>query len=71
MSDTIYFEILEDGTISMKTSEVSATNHMSADELLENISELAGGQVIKKPNPDAKAKAHAHAHKHGLAHNHH
>jgi hypothetical protein len=46
--DTIDIEILEDGTISIKTSEISGTNHISADLLLDEIEELAGGKAIKK-----------------------
>jgi hypothetical protein len=46
--DTIDIEILEDGTISIKTSEISGTNHISADLLLDEIEELAGGQSTRK-----------------------
>lgn len=46
--DNIDIEILEDGTISIKTSEISEANHISADLLLDEIEELAGGQSTKK-----------------------
>jgi H2-forming N5,N10-methylenetetrahydromethanopterin dehydrogenase-like enzyme len=46
--DTIDIEILEDGTISIKTSEISGTNHISADLLLDEIEELTGGQAVRK-----------------------
>jgi hypothetical protein len=46
--DTIDIEILEDGTISIKTSEISGTNHISADLLLDEIEGLAGGQAVRK-----------------------
>jgi hypothetical protein len=46
--DTIDIEILEDGTISIKTSEISGTNHISADLLLDEIEELAGGKATRK-----------------------
>lgn len=68
--DMINFEILEDGTITVKTSDISDGNHMNADALMQCLDELMGGKVDIKQNPDAKAKAHAHAHKHGLAHAH-
>lgn len=65
--DSIIFEILEDGTISMKTDEISMTNHMSADQLLSDLEELIGGPVTKQHNPDAKGKAHLHHHDHAHA----
>ena len=46
--DTIDIEILEDGTISIKTSEISEANHVSADILLDEIETLAGGKSSKK-----------------------
>ena len=46
--DTIDIEVLEDGTISIKTSEISEANHISADALLDEIEELAGGKATKK-----------------------
>jgi hypothetical protein len=48
MADSIDIEILEDGTISIQTSEISDTNHVSADLLLDEIEELAGGQTTRK-----------------------
>ena len=47
--DKIQLEILEDGTISVKTSEISETNHLSADELLKMISEMSGGTTKITP----------------------
>jgi hypothetical protein len=70
MSDTIHLEILEDGTITVKTSEISPGNHMSADALMTNLDELMGGHVRVIPNDEAMKKDHAHAHRHGLAHAH-
>ena len=68
--DTMSFQILEDGTITVKTSEISDGNHISADALMTNLDTLMGGHVDIKDNPDELAKAHAHQHKHGLAHAH-
>jgi len=45
MADTIKVEILADGTVSFKTDKVSDTNHASADELLNEIQEMLGGEV--------------------------
>jgi hypothetical protein len=46
--DTIDIEILGDGTISIKTSEISETNHINADLLLDEIEALAGGTATRK-----------------------
>lgn len=47
--DEIKVEILEDGTISCKTEEISQVNHLSADQLLEEIETLIGGPVKRTP----------------------
>lgn len=57
MPTDIQIEILEDGTISVKTSEISDANHISADELLSEITEMAGGEVKRSPNPNNPARA--------------
>ena len=44
-TDNIQFEVLADGTISVTTDQISGTNHVSADKLLKNLFELAGGEV--------------------------
>jgi hypothetical protein len=46
--DVINYEIELDGTISIKTDGISATNHVSADKLLERMFELAGGAVTQR-----------------------
>ena len=66
--DAIDIRIEEDGTISMKTSLISDTNHMSADKLLADLEELIGGVVTKVHDPDAKGHAHVHTHEHEKAH---
>lgn len=43
--DIINWEILEDGTISLKTPGISKENHVSADELLDQLAENMGGAV--------------------------
>jgi len=65
--DTIKFEILEDGTITIETDAVSGKNHQSADEMLEALAELVGGEVtVKHKTGHAHAHAH-HGHSHGLS----
>lgn len=67
--DIISLEILEDGTITVKTDEVSDGNHISADKLMADIATLTGGTVTKKNNPEAKRGAHLHSHN-GVFHSH-
>lgn len=62
MNDTIKWEILEDGTISVTTDAISGENHKSADELLESLADMVGGSVEVK-----KRKGHVHRHVHGQA----
>ncbi len=42
MADEIEFKILDDGTISIKTDSISGVNHLSAEQLLEEIETLLG-----------------------------
>lgn len=65
--DQISMKIENDGTITVKTSAISAGNHVSADQLLEDMEKLIGGPVIKKQNPDAQNKVHLHSHEHAFA----
>jgi len=50
--DILKGEILEDGTISIKTSEISEVNHVSVDQLLSDIADIAGGEHRREKNPD-------------------
>ena len=43
MMDRMQIEILEDGTVSIQTSDISQKNHVSADELLDLIEDAVGG----------------------------
>lgn len=65
MQDVISWEILEDGTISLKTPGISGENHVSADGLLEAIAKNAGGEVkIEKLKSDYRPKmVHGHSHR--------
>lgn len=62
MPDKMNIEILEDGTISVKTDKVSGTNHKSADEFMSDIEKLAGGtretQKKRQTNVHATSKIH-------------
>jgi len=48
MATDISIEILEDGTVSIKTSDISDTHHLSADQLLDEIEDILGGKAIRK-----------------------
>ena len=45
MADTLDVEILEDGTIRVTSDQVSVGNHRSADQLLQMIEQLMGGET--------------------------
>jgi len=49
MADTMKIEILDDGTFSVQTDEVSEKNHYSADEFLSMIEDMAGGTRTTTP----------------------
>ncbi len=48
--DTINIEILEDGIISVKTTDISQVNHISADDLLDMLTEEIGSLKQKTKN---------------------
>ena len=66
MSDIINIEILEDGTLKIKTEGISDANHISADSLLTQMETLLGGPATKIKNPEKHKHQHvahnAHAH---------
>jgi hypothetical protein len=45
MSTSIDIEILEDGTVSVTTGDIGQTHHISADQLLEELGEMLGGNI--------------------------
>ena len=55
MADSIKVEILADGTIKVETDPISPANHLSAEQLVDAISRLTGGEVTK-------TKKHSHVH---------
>ena len=66
MGDIINIEILDDGTLKIKTEGVSDANHISADSLLSQMETLLGGQTTRIKNPEKHKHQHishnAHAH---------
>lgn len=59
--DRIKFEILDDGTLSIQTDAISKQNHMSADELLDGLTDVLGGDRTVTPR---RAIQHHHLHTH-------
>ena len=49
--DAIRVQIAQDGTLTVTTDDISMPNHREADELLNLLNQLAGGQteVIERP----------------------
>jgi len=64
MADKMEMEILEDGTITVKTDGVSGKNHKSADEFLKMMEDLTGG------GRETKKRVRKHKHKHVAPHSH-
>jgi hypothetical protein len=66
-TDDITIEILEDGRIKVTTGAIGATNHTTADRLLRDMIQLAGGKVETVKNREG----HHHHHHHGeVSHKH-
>jgi hypothetical protein len=63
--DKIKWEILEDGTISIETEGVSGQNHQSADDMLDQLGDLTGGEIKIKSK---KKHTHTHTHAKGKVH---
>ncbi len=42
--DIMDIEILEDGTLAIKTDSISEANHLSADEFIADVVEAVGGE---------------------------
>ena len=68
-TDAIKYSILEDGTISIDTDEISGTNHASADELLKSLFDAMGGERTAKAK-GRLGRQHAHTHDHAHGHDH-
>lgn len=66
-TDDIQIEILPDGRIKVTTGAIGATNHTTADRLLRDIVQLAGGEVETVKSREG----HHHTHTHGnITHSH-
>lgn len=59
--------VLEDGTVSVSTGDMSGENHLSADQMIKELQKLLGGVTVVK---STKEHLHKHEHKHGEGHQH-
>lgn len=62
VTDTFTVEILEDGTIKVVTDPVSAANHGNAEQFLQYMARLAGGETTRVRRSDKHAHAQQHHH---------
>lgn len=62
----IKFQILADGTVTVTTGDLSGPNHMSADQLLDQLEAALGGKTTAKRRDkfDVEVELHAALHKH-------
>ena len=63
--NVISYEIMDDGMIRIETDDLSGKNHQSADELLESLGLLLGGEVTKRSK---RTQVHTHNHVGGHQH---
>lgn len=66
-TDTLTIEILPDGTLKVETDEVSAPNHVAAENIIKEMFRMQGGAVDIKH----KHGKHGHSHSHGHGQNRH
>lgn len=64
--DAIRVHIAQDGTLTVTTDDISMPNHREADELLNLLNQLAGGQteVIERPERLFHDEHQDHSHLH-------
>jgi len=70
--DEIQIEVLADGTIKVTTDPISPANHMNADQLINFLHRLTGGEQTKTKRTDVHRHGeHSHSHSHDHGHEHH
>ena len=60
--DSIKIRITEDGDIVVETDEVSAGNHMNAEQFLRNLEEQMGNKGQRQRLPQSHVHTHEHQH---------
>jgi hypothetical protein len=58
-TDTMVVEILEDGTIKVTTDPISAANHANAEQFLQFVARMAGGEATRVKRRDAHTHVQA------------
>jgi hypothetical protein len=53
-------EILEDGTIKATTASVGETVHLKAEQFLQHLAPMSGGESKRRKRADAHLHQHAH-----------
>ena len=68
--DAIRVLIAQDGTLTVTTDDISMPNHREADDLLQLLNQLAGGQteVIERPERLLHEQHQDHSHLHDSHH---
>jgi len=68
--DAIRVHIAQDGTLTVTTDDISMPNHREADDLLNLLNQLAGGQteVIERPERLLHEQHQDHSHLHDSHH---
>lgn len=61
-NDSIEISILEDGTLKIVTDPISAANHANAEQFLQFMARLAGGESTRVRRKDRLAHQHQHNH---------
>jgi membrane-bound ClpP family serine protease len=69
MADTMIITVLPDGTIKTETTPISPANHQSAEQFLQTLAGLTGGEVTRQ-RKSGVAHAHGHAHEAHAGHGH-
>lgn len=66
-ADDITIEILEDGTIKVITDPISGANHSNAEQFLQFMGRLAGGETSRQRKGTGHQHHHGHEHDHAKA----
>lgn len=61
-TDTIGIEIMPDGTVKVTTDQISAANHMTAEQFIAWMARALGGETTMIRKPTAHPAHHAHIH---------
>lgn len=68
--DPIKLKILEDGTIKVETGNLAGPEHMRAEQFLQTLQRLSGGEMVREKLPSAHHHEHTHEHDHHHDHEH-